>query len=301
MHQKFTGLIAATPTPFYADGTLNLEAVAPLAKLLAAAKVAGVFIAGSTGESHSLTVDERIALAESWRKPAREHKLALLVHVGHNCQLDACRLAAHAAQIGADAVSCAAPCYFKPQTVGQLVEFCAPIAAAAAPLPFYYYHIPMMTGVALPMAEFLREGKRRMPNLVGMKYTYHDLMQFQECTRLEGGAFDVLFGHDEMLLAALALGARGAVGTTYNFAAPIYHEVIKQFEAGNLEAARTAQARSVRMIRQFGEFGFLAATKYAIALQGVDCGPVRAPLPNMNDAQKEALGKLLAELELRAA
>ena len=296
MPAKLTGLIAATPTPFHADGSLNLDAVEPLAELLAKSGVAGVFIAGSTGESHSLTVDERIALTEMWSRVAPQHKLKHLVHVGHNCQLDACRLAAHAAEVGADAVSCAAPCYFKPATVEQLVDFCAPIAAAAPSVPFYYYHIPMMTGVALPMADFLREGKRRMPTLAGMKYTHNDLMQFQEVVRLEGGAFDVLFGHDEMLLAALALGARGAVGTTYNFAAPIYHEVIERYEAGDFEAARAAQARSVRMIRQFGEFGFLAATKQAMKLLGVDCGPVRPPLPNMDDTQKGIFAALFAEL-----
>jgi N-acetylneuraminate lyase len=108
----------------------------------------------------------------------------------------------------------------------------------------------------------------------------------------------VLFGHDEMLLAALALGAKGAVGTTYNFAARIYHEVIKQFEAGDFEAARAAQARSVNMIRRFGEFGFLAATKQAMKLLGVDCGPVRPPLPNMNDSQQAAFAGLVAELGL---
>jgi N-acetylneuraminate lyase len=298
MPTKLTGLIAATPTPFHADGSLNLDAVEPLAELLAKAGVAGVFIAGSTGESHSLTVDERIALAERWSKVAPKYKLKHLVHVGHNCQLDACRLAAHAAEIGADAVSCAAPCYFKPSTVEQLVDFCTPIAAAAPSVPFYYYHIPIMTGVALPMADFLRQGKRRMPNLAGMKYTHNDLMQLQEVLRLDGGAFDVLFGHDEMLLAALALGAKGAVGTTYNFAARIYHEVIKQFEAGDFEAARAAQARSVNMIRRFGEFGFLAATKQAMKLLGVDCGPVRPPLPNMNDSQQAAFAGLVAELGL---
>lgn len=298
MSAKLTGLIAATPTPMHTDGSLNLEAVEPLGKLLAEVGVTGVFIAGSTGESHSLTVDERIALAEMWSRVAPKYQLKHLVHVGHNCQRDACRLAAHAAEVGADVVSCAAPCYFKPATVGQLVDFCAPIAAAAGGVPFYYYHIPIMTGVALPMAEFLREGKKQMPNLAGMKYTHNDLMQLQEVLRLDDGAFDVLFGHDEMLLAALALGARGAVGTTYNFAAPIYHEVIKQFEAGNFAAARVAQARSVEMIRLFGEFGFLAATKQAVTLLGVDCGPVRPPLPNMDQEQKAAFARMFAELGL---
>ncbi|MEQ8784883.1 MAG: dihydrodipicolinate synthase family protein [Pirellulaceae bacterium] len=297
MPAKITGLVAATPTPLHADGSLNLDAVEPMAALLARQGVAGVFVAGSTGECHSLTVEERLALTEAWAPAAKEHRLKFMVHVGHNCQLDACRLAAHAAEHGVDVVSCTAPTYFKPPAVRQLVEFCTPIAAAAGKTPFYYYHIPMLTGVALSMPEFLRLGSPEMPNLAGMKFTYNDLMQLQECLRLDDGKYDVLFGHDEMLLAALALGARGAVGTTYCFAASIYLEVIDRFAAGDFEAARAAQARSVRMIRAFAEFGFLAATKQAMTQLGVACGPVRAPLPNMSDEQVNAFRACFAEYQ----
>lgn len=295
MHNKITGLVAATPTPFSTDGSLHLEAIAPMAELLAGQGVAGVFVAGSTGESHSLTIQERMSLVEEWAQLARPHKLTFMVHVGHNCQLDACRLAAHAAQHGADCVSCAAPSYFKPETVEQLVDFCAPVAEAAGETPFYYYHIPKLTGVSLSMPEFLRLGAPAMPNLAGMKFTHTDLMQLQECLRLADGRYDVLFGHDEMLLAGLALGVQGAVGTTYCFAAPIYLEVIEKFAAGDLSAARAAQARAVQMIRAFAEFGFLAATKQAMTELGVPCGPVRPPLPNLSDQQSRSFHAYFAE------
>lgn len=299
MHKKITGLVAATPTPFHGDGSLNLDAVEPMAQLLARRGVAGVFIAGSTGECHSLTVQERCALTERWAPAAKQNNLTLMVHVGHNCQLDASRLAAHAAEYEADVVSCTAPTYFKPQTVAQLVDFCTPIAAAAGATPFFYYHIPMLTGVALPMPEFLRVGRQAMPNLAGMKFTFNDLMQLQECLQFDGGAFDVLFGHDEMLLAALALGVQGAVGTTYCFAPAIYLEIIESFASGDLSGARDAQRRSIEMIRAFAEFGFLAATKQALAELGVACGPVRPPLPNMNAEQVEKFRVCFAELGLK--
>src|SRR3954469_8189210 len=119
-----------------------------------------------------------------------------------------------------------APFFFRPGTVQELVDFMAQVAAAAPALPFYYYHIPSMTGVHIPAAEFLRAAADRIPNLAGVKFTFENLMDYAECVRFSGGRFDVLFGRDEMLLAGLSLGAHGAIGSTYNFAAPVYHRII---------------------------------------------------------------------------
>src|ERR1700739_2720975 len=97
-----------------------------------------------------------------------------------------------------------APSYFKPQTVDDLLDFCAAIAAAAPALPFYFYHIPGMTGVSLSMPDFLRRSKERLPTLAGLKFTHNDLMMLQECLAVNDGEFDVVYGSDESLLAGLA-------------------------------------------------------------------------------------------------
>ena len=94
------------------------------------------------------------------------------------------------------------------------------IASGAPNLPFYYYHIPMLTGSTLDMVEFLTQGAKSIPNLVGLKYTDTKLYEFQNCLELAAGRFDVVWGCDEMLLGALATGGRGAIGSTYNIAAP---------------------------------------------------------------------------------
>ncbi len=196
MYPRLTGLIAATHTPMFPDGSLNLAIVEKQAEHLAAAGVRGVFPGGSTGESHSLTVEERLALARRWTEVGKRCGLTVVVHVGHNCQADARALAAQAQQVGADAVAALAPSYFKPAGVDALLDFLAPIAAAAPGLPFYYYDIPAMTAVSLPTVEVLERGTVRIPNLAGLKFTNSDLMQLQECLRLRDGAFDVLFGYD---------------------------------------------------------------------------------------------------------
>ena len=186
-----------------------------------------------------------------------------------------------------------APSYFKPASVQDLIDFCAPIAAEADPLPFYFYDIPGMTGVRLRMSEFLYQARFRIPTLRGLKYSNDDLLELQECVRLDHGAFDVLLGSDECLLAGLCLGIRGAVGSTYNFAAPLYQRLIKAFEKHDLETARALQGQSIDLIKTLGEFGFLAASKCVMAMLGVECGPVRPPVRNLTLDQRLALGAAL--------
>ena len=211
--QKLEGLIAAPFTPMTADGALNMSAVKPYADLLAASGVKGVFICGTTGESASLTTDERKAVAEAW-VAAAAGRLKVIVHVGSNCAADAIALARHAEQSGADAIGAMAPYFFKPQTAAELVAWFTPIANSNS-LPFYYYNMPSMSGVSVPVAEFLALGGKAMPTLAGVKFTHNNLMEMSQCLMLDGGRYEVLHGYDEILLCGLSLGATAAVGSTY--------------------------------------------------------------------------------------
>jgi N-acetylneuraminate lyase len=152
-----------------------------------------------------------------------------------------------------------------------------------------------MTNVPISTARFLEQGAKSIPTLHGIKFTNNDLMTLQECLALD--AFDIVFGYDELLLAGLTLGVKGAVGSTYNFAAPLYRQLIDAFERGDLVTARKAQLQSVRMIRILQEFGFSRASKAMMRLIGVDCGPVRLPLRAMSDAEVAELGRRLAGMD----
>ena len=292
-----SGLIPACHTPFDRDGGLNLAAVPAQASLFRATGLRGVFIAGTTGEFSSLTVDERKALCDRWMDVGGD-TLRVAVHVGSNCRSEAIELAAHARQAGVAAIAVAPPSFFKPATVKDLVDFCAPIAAEVEPLPFYYYHIPSMTGVRLPMSEFLYDARFRIPNLRGLKFSHDDLVDLQGCVALEKGAYDILGGFDEALLAGLCLGVRGAVGCTYNFAGRHYLRLIRAFESGDITAARAAQLEATEMVKTLASFGFLAASKAVMSLIGVDCGPVRAPLRNLTPAQLDELVGKLADFDV---
>jgi N-acetylneuraminate lyase len=286
-------LIAAAYTPMHADGSLNLDAVERLAGFFLAQDIAGVFVAGTTGESHSLTVGERRRLVERWRAVTAGTPLGLIVHIGHQCQAEAVALARHAREQEVDGVAALAPSYFKPATVDDLVDFLAPVADAAPGLPFYYYHIPPMTGLALPLPLIVRRCRERIPNFAGFKYSSHDLEELQAAAAADPTA-RVFYGTDQVLLAAVSLGVRAAVGSTYNFAAPLYHRILDAFAAGDLEAARHEQSLSVRMVRAIAAHGFLGASKALMKPLGVDCGPVRSPLRNVSE---DTLRRLLDELE----
>lgn len=288
MAEKITGLVAAPFTALHADGSLHLDKVETQAESLYLNGVKGAFVCGTTGESLSLTVPERMALAERWKAVAPDG-FAVIVHVGHTCLEDAKALAAHAQKIGAQAIGAMAPCFFKPASVDDLVAWCAEVAAAAPALPFYYYHIPSMTGVSIPAADVLERGAERIPTLVGAKFTYENLMDYHRCLRLRDGRFDMLFGRDEILLSALVLGAKGAVGTTYNFAAPLFLRVIEAFQKGDLAAAQAEQLRAVEMIQTLLRHGGLPAFKAVMKMIRVDCGPVRPPLRDLTLEERHHL------------
>jgi N-acetylneuraminate lyase len=273
----------------HGDGSLNLARIGDYARHLATSRVAGVFVCGTTGEGQSLTVEERIAVAESWAHESRGSKLELIIHVGHNSQAEAARLATHAQSIGADAIAMHAPTWYKLQSLADLIEFCVPVAAAAPKLRFYLYDIPSVTGVQLSSAEFLTHARRRIATLAGLKYTNVDFVTVQECIQMNHGEFDILWGCDDMLLPAVALGVSGAVGTTYNFAAPLYCRMLDAAEAGDWQQARAEQARAVAMIRICQKYGGLAAFKFIMSLAGIDCGPARPPVGKLLDDDKRRL------------
>src|SRR6266540_2896583 len=290
------GLVAAAHSPFHEDGSLNLAVVEKQAAHFLKSDVATIFICGTTGECYSLSLEERRALAKRWFEVARGTALKIVVHVGSNCLADARALAAQAQALGAVAISALAPSYFKPRSLDALIACCADIAGAAPETPFYFYDIPALTGVTFPMADFLARAPERIPTLAGLKFTNPDLMAYQFCLRADDGRWDVPFGVDEHFLGALAIGARGAVGSGFNFAAPVYHRLLKAFSAGDFAAAREEQFRGARLVRVLSGFGYMAAAKAVMGLLGVPVGPARLPETNLTAGQHEELRRELERM-----
>lgn len=292
---RVQGLIAATFSTFNEDGSLNLSLVTALVDNLVSQGIKGVFICGTNGEGPNLTTEERMATVDAYVKAVNKRCL-VMVHVGHASIAEARRLAAHAQQAGADAISAVSAFYFKPGSAHIMVDCMAEIAAAAPSLPFYYYHIPAITGVAVNPLEFLQLGESRIPNLAGIKYTAATLHEYQACLNYKDGKFDILFGYDELLLPALSVGAKGAIGSTYTFAAPLYLRVIALFNKGDITAARELQYQAVKMIQCLGWHSPIPAQKAIMKLLGTDLGPCRLPLQALGSAQVEEINRYLREI-----
>jgi N-acetylneuraminate lyase len=122
-----------------------------------------------------------------------------------------------------------------------------------------------------------------------VKFTHENLMDFGRASEVSSGKYTLLFGRDEILLSGLALGARGAVGSTYNFAAPLFLRIIEAFDRGDMIAARRDQSRAMDFIEILNRHGGLAAGKSVMKLVGVDCGPVRLPLRAVSAAEEKSL------------
>ena len=273
---RLNDLIAASFTAFHADGSLNLDPIERHAELLARNGVSGVFVCGSTGEGVSMTTDERMRCFQRWCDVARG-SLKVLAHTGHNSLGDAQALAVHAQQAGADAIATVAPSVLRPATGDDLVDWCAAVAAAAPDTPYYYYHIPVLTGVRHDMVRFMALASERIPTFAGIKFTDENLMEFGNCVAFGGGRYNLLYGRDEILLAGLATGAHGAIGSTFNYSAPVYNRVLAAFRRSDMPGAMREMTRARELVQILIDFGGAPAGKAMLKLCGIDCGPMRLP------------------------
>ena len=287
-------LIAATYAPMHADCSLNLEIIQSYGQFLKSNKVAGAFVNGSTGDFVSLSIDERKRIIEAW-SIHRPKDFYLTNHVGHTNLKEAQELAAHSENI-VDAICALPPYYFKPKTLDSLLFYCSEIAKSAPSVPFYYYHIPELTGVDFPMIEFLEIALNTIPNFAGIKYSHYNPTDFEKCIHFNQGSQNILFGVDEKLVSSLPLGAKGWVGSTYNHLAPHYYEIISLFKNGKIEEAKSLQLKAVFFVETLDELcGFNGAGKSFMRLFGLDMGPSRFPHKTMTEDQLTKAVQILDE------
>lgn len=288
--EKIKGLINAPFTPFGRNGEVNVEPIAAYAKMLQNNGLKGVFINGSSGEGYMLTEEERMLLAEKWVSVAPEG-FKVIVHVGSTCVKQSRRLAEHAQKIGAWGTGAMASPFPKAARVEELAKYCEEIACGAPDLPFYFYHIPALSGVFLPMLPFLKTVDGRIPNFAGIKYTYESIYEYNQCRLYGNGKFDMLHGQDETILPALAMGgAQGGIGGTTNYNGRELTGIIEAWNAGDLETAREKQNFAQTVINVIVNYrGNIVGGKRIMKLIGLDLGINRTPFQNMTDAEETAM------------
>jgi N-acetylneuraminate lyase len=284
------GALAASVTPLRADGGEVDEAVfVPLVDFFVAAGLDGILALGTAGEGILLSVEERLRVAARFLQAA-DNRLQVAVQCGAQTTAETVELAAHAAEVGADAVVVIGPPYFKLDEPAQHAHFLA-AATACAPLPFYVYEFASTTGYAVAPAviERLRDDAR---NLAGLKVSDTPFDAFRRYLLPD---LDVFVGPEALIADGLASGAVGAVSA---LASALPAEVAAVARAPTPEgAARLGELRSFveRFPRQ-------AALKRLLALQGVPIREdVRAPLRRLTTPERTELDAWYAALGERAA
>lgn len=295
--QRIEGLIAAPFTPLNPDETLNVSIIASYYQMLKHNGVKGAFICGSTGEGTSLTFNEKKVVAQAWanaKKGDAEFKVTLFL--GGTCLTECKELAIFATEIGLDAVCLSSPFYFKPANVNVLANCCKEVASVVPQTQFYYYHIPALTGVNFPMYDLLKAIGDTIPNFAGIKYTHEDFMDFLSCQNYNNSKYEMLWGRDENMLSALVLGTKGFIGSTFNYAAPLYHDLLNAFKEGDLEKANQCQQLSIDMIRLLGKYGGIGVGKFYMKQMGLDCGEFRLPIQKLTPSFIEGFKKDVEQL-----
>ncbi|XP_053247090.1 N-acetylneuraminate lyase isoform X2 [Podarcis raffonei] len=296
--KKLQGVVAATVTPMTPDGEINLSVIGQYVDYLISEQgVKNVFVNGTTGEGLSLSVQERKQLAEEWVTKGKDKLDYVIIHVGALSLPEAKGLAKHAAEIGADGIAVIAPSFFKQVKKDALVAFLRGVASEAPGIPFYYYHIPPLTGIKITAYELLNGMIEQIPTFKGVKFSDKDLLDFGQCVKKnDRGQFVLLYGVDEQLLAALAMGATGAVGSTYNYLGKANNSMLEAFAKGDLSLAQKYQCSTQEVISFFIAQGFGVAETKAIVtlLSGIPMGPPRLPL---SSASEEFIANVKPKLE----
>lgn len=287
---KLSGLIASTFTPMHHNGDLNLKAVPQLVNHLIDQQISCICVCSGTGEGMSLTIRERKQILEAFLEAA-DGRIPVIVQVGHNSLYEARGLATHAADVGATAITLIPPTYHKPRNIDQLIKSVQVVASGAIDLPLIYHHAPAISGFELEWPEFLRRSikNRELPSLAGIKFNGSRLADLKTCADDLDDHIRLFYGTDERMLDGMITGAHAAIGSTYNFAAPLYHSILDLYEQGKVDEARHLQNISFAITWAFINFGIIDGQKAIMKMIGLDCGPPRLPGTPLSTSQAESL------------
>ncbi len=274
MTGRFGAVLTAMATPFTEKGALDVEGVATLARWLVDHGSDGLVVTGTTGESPTLTDEEKITV---WRTAREAVSVPVVAGASSNDTLHSIELVRAATETGVDGILAVAPYYNRPPQSGLDGHFRA--LAAATPLPMLIYDIPIRTGRKVTTETLLRLG-REVPNIVGIKDAAGNAPATAELIAEAPGDFEVYCGDDAMTLPLLAVGAVGLIGVATHWAGPEHAEMMAVWEKGEPAAARAINARLLE------SFAFETSdltpnpipTKAMLRVLGLPAGQCRLPM-----------------------
>jgi N-acetylneuraminate lyase len=287
--ERSKGIVAALVTPFTSAGEVNHEALEQVAEHALRLGVGGFYVCGSTGEGFSLSSDERMKMVETVVSLTRG-KADVIVNLSHMDFREVTRLSHHAAEVGADAVSVLPPIYNVVSGEELLAYFRAVLQQTRLPLTLY--NIPMLAHRALGEAtvRVLAEDSR----LVGIKHSSEDTLALSKFKQVAKGRLIVWSGRDAFYLGCLAMGADGAIGSSFQLLGDIFAEITRVFRAGDPAGALVLQQRVNEVHGRLQLHGPIRSIKRCLTLLGIEAGECRLPFQPLGDAHDGFLRETLA-------
>lgn len=292
----FGRVLTAMVTPFGADGGVDYDAAARLAEYLIAHGNDGLVVAGSTGESVTLTQDEKLRLFRTVSK-AIGGRAKILAGVGSSSTMDTVQLIEKASETGVDGLLVVTPAYNRPSQEGLYQHFLA--AAMSTELPVMLYNVPGRTSVNMEPATVLRLAD--VPNIVALKEA-GKLEQAGDILAVAPAGFAVYSGADENNLPILALGGVGTISVIGHVVGDDLQAMHRAFFCGDLDTARRIHLKTLSMTRAMFSAPNPVPTKTALSLLDVlESSRVRLPLVDANERERAGIHAALKEYGLLRA
>lgn len=294
----FKGAGVAIITPMHEDGNVNYEKLEEILEFQIANSTDAVIICGTTGESSTMTHGEHLKTIKfAVDKVAK--RVPVIAGTGSNCTETAIMMSKEAASYGVDALLVVTPYYNKATQKGLIAHYTA-IANAVPETPIIMYNVPSRTGCNLQPATVAALVKN-VKNIVGIKAASGDLSQIAKMMSMAGENLELYSGNDDQILPIMSLGGLGVISVLSNVAPKQTHDIVMKFMEGDTREAARLQLEAIPLINAlFCEVNPIPV-KTAMNMMGMEVGPLRMPLCEMEESNKETLAKAMKDYGLKLA
>ena len=286
----FTGAGVAIVTPFKENGEVNYEEFAKQIELQIAGETDAIIVCGTTGEASTLSHEEHLDVIRYCIEVVNG-RVPVVAGTGSNCTDTAVYLSQEAEKSGADALLVVTPYYNKATQKGLYEHF--KIVADSVKIPVILYNIPGRTGGVNILPETVVRLCTEVENIVGVKDATGNISQVAKMMALADGKVDLYSGNDDQIVPILSLGGKGVISVLSNIAPKQTHDICAKYFEGDVEGSRKIQLDAIELIDAlFCEVNPIPVKK-ALNLMGLNAGPLRRPLTEMEDANAEKLAKAM--------
>ncbi|MBR0085149.1 MAG: 4-hydroxy-tetrahydrodipicolinate synthase [Lachnospiraceae bacterium] len=286
----FTGSGVAIITPMYEDGKVNYDGLKKLIDFQIAGGTDCIVICGTTGESATLSEEEHVEVIKACVSMVGG-RVPVVAGTGSNSTETAIFLTQEAKKAGADAALVVTPYYNKATQNGLFIHYSE--IARQGDMPVIMYNVPSRTGVNI-MPETAARLAKECDLIVGIKEACGNISQIATLMSLTEGRLDLYSGNDDQVVPILSLGGKGVISVLANIAPQETHEMVASFLAGDINKSREIQLRAMPLISAlFCEVNPIPVKK-AVALMGMEAGPLRLPLTEM---EPDHAARLLREMQ----